>query len=351
MPTVSHAFTCYVACDALRTDGSPAIGSGPTSSISHGTASVIRAGEFVLADSRRLRYLGHQGAAYLELKRPDPVRNDLSIPLGDHLRGSGALPVPLSVDGRLHRVTRRPVTDRMVDGYVRVDDPKARSCYRDDGSIDATAAEARKVVAREAVVSEDRVLVRKPPPVWQSVPLRPGILLKQPSDCRSEVNGMDEFAADRLAAAVAYCALMGHGTGHEREQFGRVEYLDPEFVRTDDLVAVAARAGSFVASELRPDLPGMPGAMVARWHEVAQASASLKSGDTWRAGEILRSVADLIGYAEDPGNDCVLRHDFKWFDSRCRWQALRKRVFEIEGIEPRLLIEEQVGIAPAGSRS
>lgn len=343
---MSHAFTCYVACDTLRTDGSPARMTLAVPCELEEVGPLPIAGEFIMADERRLRYFGHQGASYRDLMRPDPVRREPSILLGDHLRRTGALPLPLAVDGRLHRVTRRPVTDRMLDGYVSVDDPKARSWYRDDGSIDAAAAGARRVVAREAVVSEDRVLVRKPPPVWQSVPLRPGILLKERSDCRSEVNGMDEFAADRLADAVAYCALMGQGTGHEREQFGRVEYLDPEFMRGDDLVIVAARAGSFVASELRPDLPGMPGAMVARWHEAAQAAASLKSGDTWRAGEILRSVADLIGYAEDPGNDCALRHDFKWFDSRCRWQALRKRVFEIEGIEPSPVVDGCLEAAP-----
>lgn len=85
--------------------------------------------------------------------------------------------------------------------------------------------------------------------------------------------------------------------------------------------------------------------MVARWHDAAQAS-SLMQRDTWRASEVLRSVADLIRYGEDPENHSRLLRDFHCYDRHRRWDAIRARLFEIEGIEPSPFAEGRLQAAP-----
>lgn len=328
-----HALECFVVCDVMRTDGSPARLTLAVPCELEEVGPLPPAGEFVLSDGRRVRYAGHDAGAFLNLAASGDGATSVQSRLNEFLRRAKATPVPLPVDGSLHRVTRRPVTDRMLDGYVRATDPAARTPYVEDGAIDVTAAAMRAVVARHAVVSEGQVMVRTPTPVWQAVPARPGVLLRMPHDCRSEMNGMDEFAADRVDAAHAYCSAMRAEPQHRRLQLGGVEHLDPAYMGADDLVTVALRAGPFVASRLADDLQNLPPEMVARWHDAAQA-ASLQPGETWRAGEVLRSVADLIRYGEDPGNECGLQRDFDRYAGRRRWEAHRRRIFDIERIEP-----------------
>jgi hypothetical protein len=330
---MKHAFECFVICDALRADGSPARMTLAVPCEIEEVGPLPTAGEFVLSDGRRIRYRGHDRSAFLDLDSSGGGAASVQLRLNEVLRRIQATPIPTAVDGKLHRVTRRPVTDRMMDGYVRASDPVARARYADDGAIDAAASAMHAVVTRYAVVSEGRVLVRMPPPVWLAAPAHPGIHLGLRHERRSDRNGMDEFAADRTEAARAYCLAMGADPTSPWLQFGAVVFVDPAFIGSNDLVAVASRAGPFVASRLLGDLQDLPPALVTRWHDAAQAS-SLQPGDTWRAGEILRSVVDLIRYGEDSGNGCRLGRNLDSITDRWQWEALRTRIFEIEGIEP-----------------
>jgi hypothetical protein len=314
-------------CDVVELDGSPKRLTLSVSCTLEEVGPLPVAGDFILSDGDPIRYFGHDGGAFLDFEIQASSSNvNIQGGLGEYLRLVDALPVPVAVDGRLHRVTRRHVSERMLAGYVRHSDPAGTAPYVDDGAIETTAAAVREAVGRHVVLSEGRAFVRMPLPVWQAWPNRREIELEVHLRPRYTLNGMAEFAAGRLAAAQAYCDAETSQEDSCRP-VGRVEFLDPAFVELDDLAVVAGRAGRFVSSQLRHDLVGMPSRMIRRWHEAAQASTTLK-GEAWRAVDCLRSVADLMLYADDPGNGCNVREELAF------WKAHRRRIFEIEGIEP-----------------
>lgn len=325
---IKREIDVLACCDVVELDGSP---KRLTLSVSCTLEEVGRlpiAGDFALSEDEPLRYFGHDGAAFLdfELQASSSAIN-IQGGLSEYLRHMEALPLPVALDGRLHRVTRRHVSDQMLAGYVRHSDPAQTAPYVDDGAIEATATAVREAVRRHVVLSEGRQFVRMPLPVWEASPNRREIQLEVHLRPRYALNGMAEFAAGRLDAARAYCDAET-GVQDSCRPVGRVEFLDPAFVEEDDLAVVAGRAGQFISWQLRHDLIGMPPHMIHRWHEAAQASAALKAGEAEQARDCLRSVADLMVYAEDPVNGCKVRDEMAW------WQAHRRRIFEIEGIRP-----------------
>lgn len=334
-----HEFEVYACCDVVEPDGSPKrLTLGVTCTLEE-VGPLPVAGVFVLSNDSHLRYFGHDGGAFLDLALQASSRGiNIQGGLSEYLRLVDALPVPVAVDGRLHRVTRRHVTDQMLAGYVRHGDAAATAPYVDDGAIEATVAAVRAAVGRHVVVSEGRTFVRMPLPVWRAWPNGRTIELEVYLRPRYTLNGMAEFAAGRLAAAQAYCDAET-GVESSCRTVGRVEFLDPSFVELDDLAVVAGRAGRFVSSQLRQDLVGMPPDMIRCWHEAAQAPTTLK-GEAWRARDCLRSVAALMQYADDPANGCRVGDDLAF------WKAHRRRIFEVEGIEP----THAVGMDIAGPR-
>lgn len=320
-------FEVYACCDVVEHDGSPKrLTLGVTCTLEE-VGPLPVAASFVLSEDGRLRYFGHDGGAFLDFElQASSSGINIQGGLSEYLRLVDALPVPVAVDGRLHRVTRKHVTDQMLAGYVRHSDPEAAASYVDDGAMEATASAVRAAVGRHVVLSEGRTFVRMPLPVWQARPNGRTIELEVYLRQRYILNGMAEFAAGRLAAAQAYCDAET-GVENSCRAVGRVEFLDPAFVELDDLAVVAGRAGRFVSSQLRHDLVGMPPRMIRCWHEAAQASTTLE-GEAWRAQDCLRSVAALMEYADDPANGCRVRDDLAF------WKSHRRRIFEVEGIEP-----------------
>lgn len=315
-------------CDVVELDGSPKRLTLSVACTLEEVGPLPVAGDFVLSEDEHLRYFGHDGGAFLDLERGASLSGiNIAGGLGEYFRFMEVLPVPVAIDGRLHRITRKHVTDEMLAGYVSHSDPAQTAAYVDDGAIEATAAAVREAVMRHVVVAEGRTFVRMPLPVWQAWPMRRVIELEVHLRPRYALNGMAEFAAHRLAAAQAY-GDSETGVPNSCRPVGRVEFLDPAFAEGDDLAVVAARAGQFISSQLRHDLIGMPPQMIRCWHDAAQAAGSLKTGETWGARDSLRSVLDLMVYAEDPANGCNVRDGMPW------WEAHRRRIFEIEGIRP-----------------
>lgn len=323
-----HEIDVQACCDVVQLDGAPKRLTLSVSCTLEEVGPLPVAADFVLNDDDHLRYFGHDGGAFVDFDLQASCSHiNIQGGLAEYLRLVEALPVPVPVDGRLHRVTRRLVGDAMLAGYVRHSNPADTAPYEDDGAIEATATAVREAVGRHVVLSEGRRFTRMPLPVWDVWHNRREIDLELHLRPRYSLNGMAEFAAGRLDAARAYCDVGMEGADPFRTN-GVVEYLDPAFVEIDDLALVAGRAGRFVSSQLRHDLIAMPPHMIRRWHEAAQASVSLQGGEAWRARDCLRSVADLMVYAEDPSNGCNVR------DEMAFWQAHRRRIFEVEGIQP-----------------